>query len=248
MLKNIIVFLAIALLISGCKEEIKKDNNLTKKLVKEKKSKVEEKKKEEQNITTTTDIAIVEEEEEVVPEETNITTEYDNEQLELKTELESYLDQLKSLNIEGIIDMTYPKLFIPINKNMFKRYINSIITSKDIAIDSFDTNITNIGDIQSFSNGEFATIEYKSIIKLSFLNPKLYSDKLSMRVLNDALSSKYGSDNIKIDSRNREIVIKKDERLLAIKEKDSSWKFIGDNREYRRLYPQIIPLDILSQI
>lgn len=235
MLKKIIVTIVIALLIIGCKEEVKKDSNLTKKLFKEKKSSIKE-----QNITK---------EEEIVPEETTITdNEYNSEQLELKTALESYLEELKSLNIEGIIDMTYPKLFIPINKNMFRRYIDSIITSKDITIESFDTNITNIGDIQSFNNGEFARVEYKSIIRLAFINPNLYSDKLSMRVLNDALTSKYGSDNIQIDTLNREIIIKRDEKLLAIKEKDSDWKFIGDNKEYRRLYPQIIPLDILSQI
>ncbi len=236
MLKKIIISVVIALLVVGCKEEVKKDTNLTKKLVKEKKSKKEKKNNIEKNITTTV--------EEIVPE----TDIYTDKQLELKAELERYLEQLTSLNIEGIIDMTYPKLFIPINKNMFKRYINTLITSEHITIESFDTNITNIGDIQSFSNGEFATVEYKSIIKLAFINPNLYSDELSMRVLNDTLTSKYGKENIKIDARNREIVIKKDEKLLAIKEKDSDWKFIGDNKEYRRLYPQIIPLDILSKI
>lgn len=248
MFKKIILSIFITLLVVGCKEDIKKDTNITKKLVKEKKKKVEH------NVTTTP----LPMEEEIVPEE-DIKTEpettiqedssiYDKENLELKTALETYLEQLKSLNIDAIIDMTYPKLFIPINKNMFKRYINTLITSKDITIESFDTNITNIGDIQPFSNGEFATVEYKSRIRLAFVNPNLYSNKLSIRVLNDALTSKYGSDNIKIDAKNREIVIKRDEKLLAIKEKDSDWKFIGDNSEYRRLYPQIIPLDILSQI
>ncbi len=233
MLKKIIISIFITLLLIGCKEEVKKDSNLTKKLVKEKKSKIENI---EQNISRV--------EEEIVPD-TNI---YTNEQLELKAELERYLQQLKSLNTEGIIDMTYPKLFIPINKNMFKRYINTIITSEDITIESFDINITNIGNIQTFSNGKFARVEYRSIIKLAFINPDLYSDELSMRVLNDTLTTKYGMENIKVDGKNREIVIKRDEKLLAIKEKDSDWKFIGDNREYRRLYPQIIPLDILSQI
>ncbi len=228
MFQRILLFIFITLLIVGCKEEVKKDVNLTK-LIEDKNSKKDE------NRTTPIDNI------------DNIIV-YTDEQLELKEELERYLEQLKSLNIEGIIDMTYPKLFIPINKNMFKRYLNTVISSKDITIESFDVNITDIGEIQSFSNGKFATVEYRSIIKLAFINPNLYSDELSMRVLNDTLTDKYGSDNIKIDAKNREIVIKRDEKLLAIKEQDSDWKFIGDNREYRRLYPQIIPLDILSQI
>ncbi len=221
-MKNILL-LTTLLLIVGCKEEIKKETNTTK-VVKEV----------DKNITKK------------VPKEDKII--YTKEQLILKKALEEYLEQLKTLNTEGIIDMTYPKLFIPINKNMFKRYIDTLLTSPHIAIESFDTKIIDIGDIQEFSDGEFATVKYKSSIKLAFINPDLYNDELSIRVLNDVLTSKYGKENIKIDPQNRDIVIKKEETLLAINEKKSGWKFIGDNKEYRRLYPQIIPMDILSQI
>ncbi len=215
-----ILLLTTILLIVGCKEEIKKDTNSTKNI------EINDK-----NITKK------------VPDKI-----YTKEQLILKKELERYLEQLKTLNTEGIIDMTYPKLFIPINKNMFKRYIDTLLTSPHITIEAFNTNIINIGEIEKFSNGEFAIVKYKTSIKLAFINPNLYNDELSIRVLNDVLTSKYGKKNIKIDPQNRDIVIKKEETLLAINENNSGWKFIGDNKEYRRLYPQIIPIDILSQI
>ncbi len=216
-----ILFLLTLLLIVGCKEEIKKDNNTTK-VVKENIEKNSTKK---------------------IPKEI-----YTTKQLLVKKELELYLEQLKTLNTEGILDMTYPKLFIPINRTMFAKYINTLLTSPHIAIESFDTNITDIGEIHKFSNGEFTMVKYKSSIKLAFINPDLYNDELSISVLNDVLTSKYGKENIKINPQNRNIVINKEERLLAINEENNGWKFIGDNKEYRRLYPQIIPLDILSQI
>jgi len=216
-----ILFLVTLLLIVGCKEEIKKDNNTTK-VVKENIEKNSTKK---------------------IPKEI-----YTTKQLLVKKELELYLEQLKTLNTEGILDMTYPKLFIPINRTMFAKYINTLLTSPHIAIESFDTNITDIGEIQKFSKGEFTMVKYKSSIKLAFINPDLYNDELSISVLNDVLTSKYGKENIKINPQNRNIVINKEERLLAINEENNGWKFIGDNKEYRRLYPQIIPLDILSQI
>ena len=71
---------------------------------------------------------------------------------------------------------------------------------------------------------------------------------MSVRVLNDVLSSKYGKENITVEPKNRTIIIGKEEKLLAIKENEKEWKFIGDNQEYRRLYPRILPLDILSKI
>ncbi len=180
--------------------------------------------------------------------ENSSTKEYTKKQLELKKYLDKYLEYLHSLNTEGIIDMTYPKLFIPINKTIFKRYINTLLTSPHISVKSFDTNITNITKVQSYSEGEFAQIKYKATIKLEFINPNLYNDDLSIRVLKDTLQKKYGKDNIDINPKNRTIIIHEEQKLLAIKEKDKEWKFIGDNSEYRRLYPDILPLDIISKI
>ena len=176
------------------------------------------------------------------------TIHYSKKQLELKQEFELYLEQLKSLNTDSIIDMTYPKLFIPINRTIFKHYIDTLLTSPHIIVESFDTEITNIGEVQDHSRGLFAQIRYSSVIKLAFIDPELYNDELSIRVLNDVLAEKYGQENIKIDAENRTISITKEEKMLSIKEDNQGWKFIGDNQEYRRLYPRILPLDILSKI
>ncbi len=173
---------------------------------------------------------------------------YSIKQLELKKVLEDYLKQLEALNTEGIIAMTYPKLFVPINKDLFIHYINTLLTSPQISVDSFHTHISSLGKVYPFEGGEFAEVKYFRSIQLSFLDPSLYQDDLSIRVLKDVLSRKYGSENIQIDPNNRTITIKEEEKLLAIKEGSEEWKFIGDNPSYRRLYPRIIPSDILSQI
>ena len=175
-------------------------------------------------------------------------TSYSIKQLELKRVLDNYLKQLEALNTEGIIEMTYPKLFIPINKDLFIHYINTLLTSPQISVDSFSTNISSLGKVYPFGGGDYAEVKYLRSIQLSFVNPDLYRDDLSIRVLKDVLSRKYGSENIQIDAQNRTITIKEVEKLLAIKEGDEEWKFIGDNPSYRRLYPRIIPSDILSQI
>ncbi len=52
-----------------------------------------------------------------------------------------------------------------------------------------------------------------------------------------------------MDKDSRTIMIKRREKLLAIKDKDSdSWKFLGDNSEYRKLYPEILPKEMLELI
>jgi len=182
------------------------------------------------------------------PQENTEADSYSPKQQEVKSYLGLYLEQLQNLDTDNIIAMTYPKLFIAINKTVFKQYINTLLTSEHISVESFKTQIVHIGKVYPYSQGEFSQIEYKTTIKLNFINPKLYSDELSIRVLHDALSRKYGEENININPHERSITIAKDEKLLAIKEKGNTWKFLGDNASYREIYPKILPMDLLEKI
>lgn len=170
------------------------------------------------------------------------------EQVQLKSALENYLAQLKSLNADNIISMTYPKLFIPINQDMFRKYLNTMLISSDIQVNSFDATITEINTVRPFSEGLFAQVGYNSTITISFINPALYNTQRKLLILDKILSNKYGRENIRVDSIGRTITIKKREKLLAIKDSSQIWKFIGDNPEYRRLYPKILPIEILNSI
>lgn len=170
------------------------------------------------------------------------------QQSELKNYIDNYFEQLQTLNTDGIVSMTYPKFFKPINESLFRQYINTILSSSQISVDSFKTNLIYLGDVYPYQEGEFAQIIYQSDITLNFLNPELYNDELSVRVLNNVLVNKYGQENIKINPTQRTINIKKEEKLIAIKERNEEWKFIGDNPSYRRYYPSVLPAGILSQI
>jgi len=170
------------------------------------------------------------------------------EQIQLKASADNYFLQLQSLNADNIISMTYPRLFIPINKDMFRDYLNTMLISSDVQVNSFDSIITSIGTVIPFSEGTFSQINYKSTINISFINPELYNTQRKLLILDKILANKYGRENIRVDSIGRNITIKKEEKLLAIKDSSQVWRFLGDNPEYRRLYPRILPIDILNSI
>lgn len=169
------------------------------------------------------------------------------EEEELKYALENYLIQLESLDADNIISMTYPRLFIPINRDIFREYLNTMVNSDDLSIVDFKASILEMNPVNCLPSASFSQIVYMSDITINFINPELYSDDKKMRLLADVMRPKYGHENIKVDTELRTISIKKEEKLLAIKE-NGVWSFIGDNPEYRRLYPRILPIDILNSI
>ena len=181
------------------------------------------------------------------PHYTDTPLKINSEDEELKYALENYFDQLKSLNADNIIEMTYPRLFVPINRDRFRQYINTMLNSQDLSIVDFKTNLIQMNPVNCLSRGSFSQIRYLSEITINFVNPELYSDELKMRFLADVMRQKYGQENIRINPNERTITIKKEEKLLAIKE-NGVWTFLGDNPEYRRLYPKILPQEILNRL
>ena len=171
------------------------------------------------------------------------------EQNEVKDALIEYLDALKRFDSDSIVAQTYPKLFNVIDETHFKEYITIMSNSKDIFIKNYETNITEIGPVITFNNGtQFSQIEYTSNTEIILINPNLYNTDTSINFLYDVLIHKYGKENIDIDVKERSLKIKKEQKLIAIKDEQNDWKFIGDNQEYRQLYPSILPSEVLSHL
>ena len=167
----------------------------------------------------------------------------------VKKELDIYLNALSTFNTDAIVDLTYPKLFDVIDLDLFRQYISSMVNSTDIEMQSYETNITKLSPVTTFSNAtEFAQAEYISKATIHFLNNELYNSEEKINFLYDALIHKYGEANIEINLEKRTLKITKSEKLLIIKEKDTEWKFLGDNSKYRRLYPNFVAQEILERI
>jgi len=183
-----------------------------------------------------------------IPEPT-ITTEDSEKSTELYKAFERYLNQLKSLNADNIISMTYPKFFTVFSKKVYKNQILTMTNSSNIDIIDFTAKITKVDKVNTFSEGKFAKVGYTSTIKLYLKNNRLYDTELSLNTLYSILARKYGRKNIHVDIQTRVVTIIKNEKLLAIKENSHGWKFVGDNPTYRELYyPRFLPYDILNTI
>ena len=184
-----------------------------------------------------------------VPKKEVYPIELDQKQKKVYKALQRYLNQLKSLNANNIISMTYPKFFIVFSKNIYRNQILTMTNSSNIEILDFSAKITQVDKVNTFSEGEFAKVGYTSTVKVHLKNNRLYDTELSLNTLYSILVRKYGRENIHVDTKTRVVTIVKNEKLLSIKENSSDWKFVGYNPTYRELYyPSFLPYDILDKI
>jgi len=170
-----------------------------------------------------------------------------------KTEVEiasrEYLLSLERFQAYQIKDKTYPKLFNVISENQFTKYMNDVLSSPFVNTSKFDTNLTQVGKVDCFSEGEFAPVIYEYKAHIEIIDPRIYNDESRYLSITNSLMRKYGDTNVIIDKKNRQkITIKSKEKMFAIKSMDSDWKFIVDSSDYRTLYAFIFPEDFLSKI
>jgi hypothetical protein len=169
----------------------------------------------------------------------------DKEQKNLLQELIDYTTALKLFDTDTIIEKTYSNLFNYIDQTHFREYISTMMNSKDIVVKEYDAHINKISKVVTFTDKtQLAKVTYTSTTKIVLLNDKLYNTERSMNFLYDVLIHKYGQKNIQIDLKKRAISIKKREYLLMINDKGEGWKFLGNNAEYQKLYPSILPVEI----
>ena len=167
----------------------------------------------------------------------------------LEKKLDIYLEAMQTFNTTIIVNMTYPRLFTVIDHELFTQYITTMINSTDIKMTTYRTNVSKISAIKSFSNGtEFAQIDYKSTITLQFINPNLYASRKQLNYLYDVQINKFGVKNVFIDVKKRILKVTKSEKLLAIKEQNTQWKFLGNDARYRKYFPNFMPIEILQNI
>ncbi|CAA6809505.1 MAG: Unknown protein [uncultured Sulfurovum sp.] len=179
----------------------------------------------------------------------SVLGELSKKQKTVKKELDDYLHKLTTFDTDSIVDKTYPKLFYVIDLDLYRQYIASMMNSTDIEMTSYETNVTKLSPVTTFSNGtEFTQAQYTTRVNIRFLNGTLYDTEEKMNFLYDVLIHKYGQKNIKINVKKRILSITKSEKLLIIKEKDTEWKFLGDNLDYRKLYPSFLPNEILTNL
>jgi len=184
-----------------------------------------------------------------VPKKEVYPIELDEKQKKVYKALQLYINQLKSLNANNIIAMTYPKFFTVFSKRIYRSQILTMTNSSNIEILDFSAKITQIDKVNTFSEGKFAKVGYTSTVKVHLKNSRLYDTELSLNTLYSILARKYGQKNIHVDTKTRVVTIKKQEKMLSIKENPNDWKFVGDNPTYRELYyPSFLPYDILDKI
>ncbi len=178
-------------------------------------------------------------------ESQSAVTEKDRQMNSLKKALEVYSDATINNNVSVLLSFVYPKVFTLISKKRMHKTLTTVYESKK-APHITDITHKNISDIKVYDQGLYSIINSKMTMELK--SPIIDNDKFE-ELLFDKLKSQMGNNaEITLNSRKHIFTVKKRSQIIAIKEGEEGWKFVGYEQAKKYASKRIIPESIMRNL
>ncbi|MCH9741263.1 MAG: hypothetical protein K0U38_10580 [Epsilonproteobacteria bacterium] len=178
-------------------------------------------------------------------QKTESVAEVSTEMSSLKHALSDYTDATIKNDINKLITFVYPKVFTLMTKERMTVLLEEMHASGK-APKIVKINHKDISAIHKYDAGSYAIIT--SAMEMELKSPAVNNPKYETIVL-DMLKKRMGEDaEVHLDKDKHLFFVKKDSKIIGIKEGAESWKFVGYDQAKRYASKNIIPSSISQSL
>ena len=157
---------------------------------------------------------------------------------EIRTATEEYIEINQKLDVDGIMERVYPKIFEIVPKDMFKEQYKQLFENKDMTIGFGGFEITEILD---------KTITYKKetfgVAQYAFEMTMKFATNEADEYILEAFNEKYGKESVAYDKETSTFSLSMNSEMFAIKS-DGKWYFLENKPELEAIIGQLIPDEV----
>lgn len=148
---------------------------------------------------------------------------------------EEYMEVNQKLDVDGIMEMVYPKIFEIVPKEAFKMQYKQLFDSEEMTIGFGDFAIKEVLD---------KTVEYQGevfgVVRYNFGMTMKFADNSADEFILAAFEEEYGEDNVSYDKQTSTFGLNVDSEMFVIKN-TGKWYFIENKPELEAILGQLIP-------
>lgn len=157
---------------------------------------------------------------------------------EIRKATEAYMEINQKLDVDGIMENVYPKIFDIVPKEVFKEQYKQLFENEDMTVGFGDFNITEILDKTVEHEGEtFGIARYAFEMTMKFATNE--ADEYILAAFNE----EYGEDRVAYDKATSTFTLNVDSEMFAIKS-DGKWYFLENKPELEAIIGQLIPEEV----
>ncbi|MFK7951114.1 MAG: hypothetical protein AB8G11_26270 [Saprospiraceae bacterium] len=157
---------------------------------------------------------------------------------EIRKATEEYIEINQKLDVDGIMEKVYPKIFDIVPKEAFKQQYKQLFESEEMLVGFGSFFITDILDKTVKYKGEtFGIVRYKFDMTMKF------KDNSADEYILAAFNEQYGEDKVSYDKETSTFSLNMDSEMFAIKS-DGKWYFLENKPELEAIIGQLIPDEV----
>jgi hypothetical protein len=133
------------------------------------------------------------------------------------------------MNLEKILDYTYPKLFTIVTREQMKEALKSSFETEDFSATLDSVKLVSILPVFKTKDGQYAKIKHTMLMRMKF---KEEMDSADGNIMIPLMEEGFGKGNVRFDKITNTVIAFINSEMVAIKDEFSPvWSFVNYDTE-----------------
>ena len=164
----------------------------------------------------------------------------------LNQRLDQYMHLSKTLEYEKLMEFIYPKLFDIAPKSAIIETMRQTFESNEMRLGFDSMAVLTVGASFVHKGTEYRKVDYSMVLRLQLTDTSNLKDTTFINIMNMSLSGSFAGASVRFDRPTGSWVISGTDFMIAIKEKDQPWMFIG-NEKNKLMVETLFPPEVIKK-
>ncbi|WP_312825002.1 hypothetical protein [Epilithonimonas sp.] len=165
----------------------------------------------------------------------------------IKKDLTSFVQNMKSKDMDKAVEHIYPKYFNVVSKEQMKKILNFTYNNPAIKTTILDFKVLDVEKPEKINNEFFSFTNYGFQMNLKIDWTSFPNNQQIKAQISDGLYKKFGKENVTYSSKQDDYIINAKMKACAVSSNGNEWKFVIVEKDYKSQLLKVLPKKILDQ-
>ncbi len=169
-----------------------------------------------------------------------------NNEEQLIQRLNTYMQLNRELKFDALMDFIHPALFKLASRAEILEVFKSAFDNAQMQMRLDSTSINTVSKTFIHGGGQYKKVDYYMEMSMKFKDTTLYKSDEFMNAMNTGLAGGFPDATIAFNTTTRAFDIKGKSKLVAIKEVEGPWLFLGIDQSNAGYLDKLLPKEVIT--
>lgn len=170
-----------------------------------------------------------------------------NYEITINKDLTSFVQTMKSKDMDKAVEYIYPKYFTVVPKEQMKKILNLTYNNPAIKTTILDFKVLNIEKPEKINTEFFSFTNYGFKMNLKIDWTSFPNSQQIKTQINDGLYKKFGNENVTYFPKEDYYIINAKMKACAVSNNGTNWRFVVIEKNYKPELVKVLPEKILDK-